>query len=119
MDLSKYWKYLEDELINLYGLNIYGSPWQPYFYNWAFQKNRGNELNNKWKLIPNTTDILITHGPPYCHGDKVALDRVKATGDNREYFGDQMLINRVKQIGNVKYHVFGHIHAGNGCSKQN
>lgn len=115
---SKYWKYLEDSSMCLYGLNIYGAPWQPFFYNWAFQLSRGEELDKKWKLIPKDTDILLTHGPPFCHGDKVSLERVKQTGDDREYFGDKMLMNRIKEINTIKYHVFGHIHAGDGCSIQ-
>lgn len=32
--------YLEDEAITVEGYNIYGSPVQPYFHNWAFQKVR-------------------------------------------------------------------------------
>eukprot|EP01083_Nonionella_stella_P116226 345204_1 len=115
---SEYWTYLEDTTACLYGLNIYGSPWQPYFYNWAFQKSRGNELNEIWQLIPKNTDIVITHGPPFCHGDKVSLDRVRQTGDNREYSGDQMLMKRMQEIGQIQYHVFGHVHAGTGVSKQ-
>ena len=44
-------------------VNIYGSPWQPEFYNWAFNLPRkGNQLKEKWDNIPTDTDILITHG---------------------------------------------------------
>merc|ERR1719356_615064 len=82
---SKCWTYLEDSSVCLYGLKIFGSPWQPYFYNWAFQLPRGKDLAEKWQQIPNDTDILVTHGPPFCHGDKVALDRVKQTGDGLEH----------------------------------
>eukprot|EP01084_Bolivina_argentea_P160294 279161_1 len=120
---SKYWIYLEDSCINLYGLNIYGSPWQPCFFNWAFQLNRGEELKNKWNLIPNDTNILITHGPPFCHGDKrfslKSLKSERAKGkDNREYLGDEDLMNRVKEINNIDYHIFGHVHLGVGCTIQ-
>ena len=55
--------------------------------------SRGEELAEKWKLIPDDTDILITHGPPYCHGDKVSLKRVKQTGDNLEHTGDKKLLD--------------------------
>ena len=116
---SKYWRYLEDTSVCLYGLNIYGSPWQPYFYNWAFQLPRGECLSEKWQKIPKDTDILVTHGPPFCHGDKVAADRVKQTGDGLEHTGDKMLMDRIKEVGTIKYHAFGHVHAGNGCTVQN
>merc|ERR1712173_160225 len=49
---SSAWIYLEDTSYCLYGLNFYGAPWQPYFYNWAFQLSRGDELDEKWKKIP-------------------------------------------------------------------
>lgn len=43
---------------------IYGSPWQPEFCDWAFNLPRmSKELEQKWKAIPKTTQILITHGP--------------------------------------------------------
>ncbi len=56
--------YLQDSSVEIEGLKIYGSPWQPRFFDWAFNLNRGAELAEKWKLIPDDTDILITHGPP-------------------------------------------------------
>ena len=47
-------------------VRIYGSPWQPEFYNWAFNLPRnGEEMKARWDAIPDNTDILITHGPAY------------------------------------------------------
>lgn len=34
--------YLEDSALELYGIKIYGSPWQPEFGGWAFNIPRGN-----------------------------------------------------------------------------
>lgn len=51
------------------GLNVYGSPWSPEFYNWAFNLDRGEPIREVWDKIPNNTDILITHGPPLGRGD--------------------------------------------------
>ena len=34
------------------GLAIWGSPWQPWFYDWAFNLERGEEIAMKWRLIP-------------------------------------------------------------------
>jgi Icc-related predicted phosphoesterase len=99
--------YLQDSSIEIEGLKIYGSPWQPRFFDWAFNLNRGAELAEKWKLIPEDTDILITHGPP--HG---ILDEVE-----RQYWtentGCEELRKRVEII-KPKLHVFGHIHCGYG-----
>jgi hypothetical protein len=36
--------YLEDSGIELYGYRFYGSPWQPKFHDWAFNKARGKPL---------------------------------------------------------------------------
>ena len=43
-------------------IKFYGSPWQPEFYNWGFNLPRlGNELESKWKNIPNDTEIGRAH----------------------------------------------------------
>ncbi len=99
--------YLQDSAVEIEGLKIYGSPWQPRFFDWAFNLVRGAELAEKWKLIPNETDILITHGPP-----NGILDEVP-----RQYWventGCEELRKRV-EIVCPKLHVFGHIHCGYG-----
>lgn len=85
---------------------VYGSPWQPEFYNWAFNLPRnGEQLQNIWNNIPMDTDILITHGPPFG-----SLDTVKGTTIN---IGCELLAERIKIV-KPKIHVFGHIHTGYG-----
>src|SRR5262245_57714244 len=56
--------YLQDSEVEVEGLRFWGSPWQPWFYDWAFNLARGEPLAAKWRLIPEQTDVLITHGPP-------------------------------------------------------
>lgn len=97
--------YLEDEGVEIEGVRIYGSPWQPEFHNWAFNLKRGEALAQKWALIPEDTDILITHGPPYGYLDKVFL--------GGRQVGCEDLLQRVKEI-KPKYHIFGHIHEAAG-----
>lgn len=53
--------YLEDSYIELYGLKIYGAPWQPRFCDWAFNVDRGADILKKWNQIPSDTDILISN----------------------------------------------------------
>jgi predicted phosphohydrolase len=98
--------YLQDSGVEVEGLKFYGSPWQPWFYDWAFNLPRGEPLRDKWALIPEDTDILITHSPPQGHGDKTFR------GD---YAGCEDLLRRVEEI-KPKYHVFGHIHEGYGVT---
>jgi Icc-related predicted phosphoesterase len=97
-------KYLQDSLIEIEGLIIYGSPWQPRFYDWAFNLNRGKEIAEKWNLIPDATDVLITHGPP-----QEILDLTPG-GDSA---GCEELRKRIEKL-NLKAHIFGHIHSGYG-----
>jgi len=110
-------EYLQDEELALYGdgpngdfpeenIRIYGSPWQPEFYNWAFNLPRhGDEMKIRWDSIPNNTDILITHGPPFGYLD--------TPGGSSLRVGCEMLRYRVDEI-KPKIHVFGHIHGSAG-----
>lgn len=105
--------YLEDQSITIEGTKIYGSPWQPEFYNWAFNlPRRGQELENTWKAIPEDTDILITHGPPQGHLDISGAPYYE--GD----LGCELLRVRVDEI-KPKIHVFGHIHGSYGYKFHN
>lgn len=107
--------YLQDSSAEIDGLKIYGSPWQPRFFDWAFNLNRGYELAEKWAMIPDDVDVLITHGPPYG-----ILDLVPRKGWD-ENTGCEELRKRVEQIaafGRLKLHVFGHIHCGYGIQEE-
>ena len=97
--------YLQDSSVEVEGLKIYGSPWQPEFCNWAFNLKRGPQLEEIWSRIPQDTDILITHGPPYGILDK--------TYDGRSV-GCQDLSARLAQLPKLKAHIFGHIHEAYG-----
>jgi len=100
--------YLQDSGTNIEGFHIYGSPWQPRFYDWAFNLNRGSEMAEKWELIPAQTDILITHGPP-----SGILD-LTMQGDHA---GCEELIKKVEEI-RPRVHIFGHIHEDYGILEQ-
>jgi Icc-related predicted phosphoesterase len=87
-------------------VKVWGSPWQPEFYNWAYNLPRkGEELKNKWELIPSDIDILITHGPAFGKVDKVIGEY--------ENLGCELLAERI-QTSKPKIHVCGHIHSGYG-----
>lgn len=103
--------YLQDEYTHVNGLKIYGSPWQPEFFNWAFNLPRGEALRRKWSMIPSDTDILVTHGPPFGYQDLAGR-----IGGGREHTGCEDLLDRVKAIKPL-IHVFGHIHAGAGYTQ--
>lgn len=107
--------YLEDSFITIETpefsrpIKFYGSPWQPWFYDWAFNLPRlGSELQEKWNMIPEDTDVLITHGPPNGYRDLVNNWRQPNTN-----VGCECLINRIGEI-NPLVNIFGHIHEGYG-----
>src|SRR3954451_8476125 len=43
--------YLQDSAIIIDGVKFYGSPWQPWLYDWAFNLPRGPKIREKWLLI--------------------------------------------------------------------
>jgi Icc-related predicted phosphoesterase len=104
--------YLQDESMSIQEgdgpeVKIWGSPWQPEFYNWAFNLPRnGDELKSKWGMIPEGIDILITHGPAWG-----VLDDVE--GNRGVHLGCELLTERIKVV-KPKIHICGHIHSGYG-----
>jgi Icc-related predicted phosphoesterase len=93
---------LIDQSVEIEGLKLYGSPWQPEFCNWAWNLPRGQALAEKWALIPEDVDILITHGPPYGILDATHVP-----------LGCEALRERLAHI-RPKAHIFGHIHESYG-----
>jgi len=95
---------LIDESIEVAGLHIWGSP-----------VTRGSgpaynmpDLDDRrciYAQIPNDTDILITHGPPYG-----ILDQPPDSDVNT---GDPVLLEAVLRV-RPKLHVFGHVHGAYG-----
>jgi Icc-related predicted phosphoesterase len=98
--------YLNDSGTTIDGINVWGSPYTPKFYNWAFNKTRGPALKKHWDLIPTDTDILITHGPPYGILDQVSSE---------SHVGCKDLLQKVQSL-QLKLHVFGHIHESYGST---
>ena len=99
--------YLQDEAVVVRGIKFYGAPWQPWFCHWAFNLPRGEKLRAKWELIPEDTDVLITHGPPQGYMDQDL---------QQKSVGCEELLARVNII-RPRLHVFGHIHENAGIAK--
>lgn len=95
--------YLQDSGVVLDGIRFWGSPWQPEFHSWAFNVPRGERLREIWSRIPDETDVLVTHGPPYGLGDRVHRRRVGCR---------ELLAARARVRPTL--HLFGHIHEDGG-----
>jgi Icc-related predicted phosphoesterase len=96
--------YLNDSGVTVEGIRIWGSPIQPWFYDWAFNRQRGAAIKKHWDLIPSNTDILMTHGPAFGVHDKTTSGEKVGCVDLRE------TIDRVQP----KLFVCGHIHEAYG-----
>lgn len=99
--------YLNDSGIELNGIRIWGSPIQPWYCDWAFNRQRGPEIRKHWDLIPADTDILITHGPPFGFHDRLITGMA---------VGCEELTKKVWEL-KPKIHIFGHIHEAYGESE--
>lgn len=97
------WHYLQDCGIELFGLHIWGTPWQPVFYDWAFNLEE-EQLEQKWQMIPKDTDILLLHGPPHRFGDRNSHD---------EHTGSPSLTRRIREL-QPGLALCGHIHEARG-----
>lgn len=102
--------YLQDSGVKIENLKIWGSPWTLAFEGMnpkckAFTVETEDELEDKFSLIPNDTDILVTHSPPFTILDKT-LDG-KQVGSTYLMWG---LLYRFKP----KLWVYGHIHESYG-----
>lgn len=95
--------YLCDGGIQAGPFRVWGAPWTLTFGDWFFEKDP-EQIKEHWDLIPEDTDILVTHSPPFG-----ILDRA----ERKMHVGCKALkeaTNRVKP----KLHVFGHIHECSG-----
>jgi Icc-related predicted phosphoesterase len=97
--------YLEDSGVTLEGLNFWGSPVTPVFGDWAFVADRGAAIRRHWDKIPDDTDVLVTHGPPFGTLDKPDM--------LTPHLGCQELTKAVIRT-MPRLHVFGHVHGGYG-----
>lgn len=125
--------YLQDEEVVVDNVKFYGSPWQPWFHNWAFNFPNPNPRLTKdysmaevekefgkrkvlaarvawdtWDKIPKDTNVLITHGPPF----KILDETIQNTNAGCVYLG-----NKIARLSQLKAHIFGHIHHAYGRKK--
>lgn len=99
--------YLNDSGCEVEGIRIWGSPIQPWFFDWAFNRKRGADIRRHWDMIPADTELLVTHGPPYGILDEVVRDPRPV--------GCRDLLHKVSELQQLKVHAFGHIHEGYGA----
>ncbi|HEY6770734.1 MAG TPA: metallophosphoesterase [Candidatus Sulfotelmatobacter sp.] len=98
---------LQDEPLLLGDLTFYGSPWTPPFMRWHFMAEE-DRLDSLYQRIPQTVDVLITHGPP-----RDILD----PGWIGAHVGSTALAEAIRSR-HIRHHVFGHLHGAGGQTIQ-
>jgi Icc-related predicted phosphoesterase len=112
---------LINEEVVIDGIKFWGSPYTPWYYDWAFQLHE-HEAEALWPTIPDDTDVLITHGPAkFILDDMFADNELKRQRiqerSKKPYLsalGCKYLAKRVKELEHLRAHLFGHIHGGYG-----
>ena len=111
--------YLENTGVEIDGIKFWGSPWTPFFNDWAFNFPEGPAgdvlKQNTWNEIPLGTDAVITHGPPNGYLDVVRDDTPAGHWQRNAGYaayrrvGCPFLLDRI-MIVKPKVHIFGHVH---------
>lgn len=104
-DIAPKIHFIQESSLEIEGIKIHCSAITPFFCNWAWNRERGEEIRKHWDKIPNDIQILITHGPR--HG---ILDLTP----NGERVGCKDLGQKIDQLKHLKLHVFGHVHGSSG-----
>jgi len=101
--------YLNNKAVTVHGYKIYGRPESPEFHHMAFNRRRGKEMMECWEDIPDDTDILLTHTPPFMIRDRTFFGK---------HVGCAQLTRTIQtRLPQLKVHIFGHIHEDYGVAK--
>lgn len=101
---------LHDRSAIIDGVKFWGSswtlcpPWYRNFDQWCFGRKSEEDLKKVWDLIPDDTQVLLTHSPPYGCQD------IDTKSRDKECIGSTSLTERVSQLTKLRYHAYGHCH---------
>ncbi len=103
-------------MLKITKLKIWGTPWTKTFPGMnpkckAFTVDTDEKLAEKWALIPEDTNILVTHCPLLMYHDLVLNE-----WNNFIHVGSPSLADRCMQLKSLKLIVCGHAHEGYGIT---
>lgn len=99
--------YLQDAAFQHSGVWFYGAPWTPLLSRHAFYAD-DDALKQKWSLVPEDTNVLITHVPPFSVLDKSSRGLT---------LGCPHLAEAVARV-RPDVHCFGHVHHSAGIVRE-
>jgi Icc-related predicted phosphoesterase len=95
-----------DDVVDIGGKKVWFTPWVTNLPNWAWNATE-DVLKDRYALIPDDIDILVSHAPPYGYTDHL---------DVYGRVGGKALAERLQDIKPLV--ICGHIHEGRGlCVK--
>ena len=89
-------------------ISVWATPWSNQFMNWAFMKAPA-ALKAIYAQIPKRIDILVSHQPPFGHGDH----NFNLWSGRVEHLGSRELLEAIDRV-RPKLVICGHIHDGHG-----
>ena len=98
--------YLKNDGITINNIKFWGSPITPGNGTWAFSEIQSQEISKHWEQIPEDTQVLITHTPPY---------KIKDVLNNGRHAGCASLLKTLKNR-QIEFHIFGHVHDSYGIT---
>lgn len=101
--------YLQDSGCEYRGIKFWGSPYTPEFCDWAFNVPR-HLLYKHWDLIPDDTNVLITHGGPWGILDGPYTHVTPTETVLANHLGCTALAYVCERM-HLNAHIFGHLHA--------
>jgi hypothetical protein len=104
--------YIQDQLVDIDGVRIYGTPWRPkrgcFYRSEAFGYDAQRIGEDKWSNIPDSIDILLTHCPPFSIRDYSKMHGAR--------LGCPALLDEIVTRIKPRIHLFGHMHICHGTS---
>jgi Icc-related predicted phosphoesterase len=101
---------LVNDSVEVEGLKVFGSPTTTHLGT-AFGVPRSEARRQLWARVPDDTNVLLVHGPPYGVLDGMA--------GSDEHVGDPELLARISELRELRLVVFGHVHAAPGIVERN
>jgi len=112
--------YLENQSVTIDGVKFYGTPYTPWFHDWAFNGvETGTQpfssmaipkLRDIYNYADEDTDVLVCHGPAFGCADV----KPGENGNDDERLGSTDLLRRTQQLKKLKLLICGHIHEARG-----